>query len=114
MMASMLAGLGKLIALTALLAAPATAPPPAAAPRSLPAIKTRQEFDALARVTDTPDALPHLLFLIDRRDGDRVYYINSKRYRFHRDFVNSAYLSLEKGQEFFAKNYLRPDRRFIM
>ena len=109
------AGFGLFAALIALLAMLFQAPPaPSVPPRSLPAIHSRQEFDTLARTTDTPDALPHLLFLIDRKDGDRIYYINSKRYKFHRDFVNGAYLSLERGQEFFANNYLRPDRRFIM
>jgi hypothetical protein len=84
-------------------------------PRSLPAIRSRAEFDALARVyTDANVPLPHVLFVIDRQDGDRIYYINSKRYRFHRDFVNGTYLSLERGQEFFDNNYLKPNRRFIL
>ena len=43
--------------------------------RSLPAIRSRAEFDALARVTDAPYPLPHVLFVIDRRDKDRIYYV---------------------------------------
>ena len=43
-----------------------------------------------------------------------MYYVNSKRYALHRDFVNSAYLSLERGQKFFADNYLNSNRRFLM
>lgn len=82
--------------------------------KSLPAIHSRAEFDALARVTDTPYPLPHLLFVLDRRDGDRMYYVNSRRYKLHRDFVNAAYLSLETGQKFFQDNYLSPSRRFVM
>src|SRR5919199_6796852 len=78
-------------------------------PRSLPAIHSQAEFDSLARVnTDTGYALPHVLFVIDRRDKNRIYYVNSKRYRFHKDFVNGTYLSLERGQEFFENNYLKP------
>lgn len=83
-------------------------------PKSLPALHSRAQFDALARVTDTPYPLPHLLFVIDRRDHDRMYYADSKRYKFHRDFVNGAYLSLDTGQKFFADNYLNPNRRFVM
>jgi rifampicin phosphotransferase len=84
------------------------------AERSLPAIKTQAEFDALARVyTDQPYALPHVMFVIDRREGNRVHYVNSKRYRFHKDFVNGTYLSLERGQDF-QKNYTQPNRRFIL
>ncbi|HZB43993.1 MAG TPA: hypothetical protein VE360_02045, partial [Pyrinomonadaceae bacterium] len=84
-------------------------------PRSLGAIRTRAEFDSLARVYhDTPYALPHLMFVIDRKERNRVYYVNSKRYRFHKDFVNGTYLSLERGREFFVNNYLNPNRRFIL
>ena len=34
--------------------------------------------------------------------------------QFHKDFVNGTYLSLERGQEFFENNYLKPNRRFIL
>ena len=84
--------------------------------RSLPAVHSRAEFDSLAVVYDanTPYALPHVLFAIDRQNGNRIYYINTKRYKFHKDFVNGTYLSLERGQVFFENNYLKPNRRFIL
>src|SRR5437773_7212425 len=85
-------------------------------PRSLPAIHSRAEFDSLAVVYDanTAYALPHVLFAIDRRDNNRIYYINTARYKFHKDFINGTYLSLERGQVFFENNYLKPNRRFIL
>src|SRR2546421_5030075 len=85
-------------------------------PRSLPAITSQAEFDSLAVVYDpnTPYALPHLLFVIDRQNKNRIYYVNTKLYKFHKDFVNGTYLSLERGQVFFENNYLKPNRRFIM
>src|SRR4029077_210268 len=85
-------------------------------PRSLPAVKSQAEFDALAVTYDpnTPYALPHVLFVIDRKDQNKIYYVNTKRYAFHKDFVNGTYLSLERGREFFENNYLKPNRRFIM
>jgi hypothetical protein len=84
--------------------------------RSLSVIQSRAEFDSLAVVYDanTPYALPHVLFAIDRQNGNRIYYINTKRYKFHKDFVNGTYLSLERGQVFFDNNYLKPNRRFIL
>src|SRR3977135_2248439 len=85
-------------------------------PRSLPTIKSQAEFDAMA-VTydpDTPYALPHMLFVIDRKGQNKIYYVNTKRYAFHKDFVNGTYLSLERGREFFENNYLKPNRRFIL
>jgi rifampicin phosphotransferase len=88
---------------------------PSQTPRSLPRISSRAEFDRLARVyTDTAYALPHVLFVIDRRNNNRIYYVDSNRYRFHRDFVNGTYLSLERGREFFEHNYLQANRRFIL
>jgi hypothetical protein len=86
------------------------------APRSIRSIHSRAEFDSLAVVYDanTPYALPHVLFVIDRRDKNRIYYVNTNLYKFHKDFVNGTYLSLERGQEFFENNYLKPNRRFIM
>src|SRR5687767_3830746 len=84
--------------------------------RSLPAIKSRAEFDSLGVVydPDTPYALPHVMFVIDRQNQNRIYYVNSKRYKFHKDFVNGTYLSLERGQVFFENNYIKPNRRFIL
>ena len=85
-------------------------------PKSLPAITSQSEFDTLSITYDpnTPYALPHVLFVIDRKDGNKIYYVNKKRYKFHKDFVNGTYLSLERGKEFFDNNYLKPNRRFIL
>jgi len=87
----------------------------AAGVRSQPQIKSRAEFDALARInTDAGYPLPHVMYVIDRKDRNKIYYVNSKRYRFHKDFINGTYLSLERGREFFENNYLKPNRRFIL
>src|SRR5882762_8871533 len=85
-------------------------------PRSLAAIRSQAEFDSMAVTYDpeTPYALPHLLFVIDRKDNNKIYYVNTKRYAFHKDFVNGTYLSLERGREFFENNYLKANRRFIL
>jgi rifampicin phosphotransferase len=83
---------------------------------SLPAMKSQAEFDSLAVVydADTPYALPHVMFVIDRQNKNRIYYVNTKLYKFHKDFVNGTYLSLERGQVFFENNYMKPNRRFIL
>jgi hypothetical protein len=90
-------------------------PAAAASERWLERLAARADFERMARVyTDQPYALPHILFVIDRKDGDKIYYANSKRFRFHKDFVNGTYLSLERGDEFFRNNYLKANRRFIL
>jgi hypothetical protein len=77
-------------------------------------LRSRAEFDALARPNNYPYPLPHLFFVVDRLHHNRLYYVNSKRYDSHRAFCNATYISLETGQTFFANNYLRPNRRFYM
>ena len=85
-----------------------------------PRVDSRAEFDSLARIYYEGRfyALPHLMFVIDRAakegTGNRVYYVNSKRYSFHGEFANANYLTLERGREFFRNNYLEADRRFIL
>src|SRR5262245_25403091 len=85
-----------------------------------PRIDSRAEFDSLSRIYYQGRfyALPHLMFVIDRAAkesaGNRVYYVNSKRYSFHGEFANANYLTLERGREFFRNNYLEADRRFIL
>ncbi|HJU92170.1 MAG TPA: PEP/pyruvate-binding domain-containing protein [Pyrinomonadaceae bacterium] len=85
-------------------------------PKSLPAITSQAQFDTVSITFDanTPYALPHVMFVIDRKDNNKIYYVNKKRYSFHKDFVNGTYLSLERGREFFENNYIKPNRRFIL
>jgi hypothetical protein len=84
--------------------------------RFLESIKSRDEFDRLARVYYRGRfySLPHTMFVIDRRANERVYYVNSNLYRFHKDFVNASYLSLERGRAFYENNYFKTDRRFLL
>ncbi|MGH9897591.1 MAG: PEP/pyruvate-binding domain-containing protein, partial [Pyrinomonadaceae bacterium] len=83
-------------------------------------IGSRAEFDSLARdfqagfQAGVSYPLPHVLFVIDRKDNNRIYYIDSHRYTFHKDFVNGTYLSLDRGRDFYEKNYIEPNRRFIL
>jgi len=85
-------------------------------PKSLPAIKSQADFDKISVTYDanTPYALPHVMIVIDRKNGNKIYYVNKKRYSFHKDFVNGTYLSLERGKEFFVNNYIKANRRFIL
>src|SRR5215211_5997552 len=90
-------------------------PKPAASERWLERLNSRADFERLARVyTDQPYALPHVIFVIDRKNKDKIYYVNSQRFRFHKDFVKGTYLSLENAQDFFRNNYLNANRRFIL
>lgn len=79
-------------------------------------LATRAAFDRLARIYYQGRfyALPHLMFVIDRANQNTVYFVNSKRYSFHSEFVNANYLTLERGREFFRHNYLEATRRFVL
>ncbi len=83
--------------------------------RFLPEITSRKDFDLMARVyhQKTPYALPHAMFAIDRRNKNKIYYINSQKYRFHKDFLIGNYLVL-KGQNLFEDIYIKENRRFIV
>ncbi|MEN3334020.1 MAG: rifampicin phosphotransferase [Blastocatellia bacterium] len=89
---------------------------PAGEVKAIERITSRADFDRLSRIYYRGRfyALPHLMFVIDRRDHDRVYYVNSKRFAFHKDFVNATYLSLERGRAFYENNYLKAERRFLL
>jgi hypothetical protein len=89
---------------------------PNSARRFLNVIKNQADFDAMARVYNakTPYALPHAMFIIDRGNKNKIYYVNSQMYRFHQDFANATYLSLKRGAEFFREVYVNDKRRLIV
>ncbi len=88
---------------------------PDSAKRFLPEIESREDFDQMARVynQDTPYVLPHAMFVIDRKNKNKIYYVNSQKYRFHKDFLIGNYLVL-KGQNLFEDIYIKENRRFIV
>ncbi len=85
------------------------------AANSIPKVAGRAEFDKIARTyhQGTPYALPHAMFVIDRRSKNRVYYVNSQKYRFHKDFLLATYL-VPRGADVFKPIYIDQDRRFIV
>jgi hypothetical protein len=94
--------------------------PGRSAPRFLPRVSSKAEFDSLSRVYYQGRfyALPHLMVIVDRApkadSKNGIYYVNSKQYSFHGEFANANYLTLERGREFFRHNYLEPNRRLIL
>jgi hypothetical protein len=82
---------------------------------SLPDISSQDDFDQIARTyhQGTPYALPHVMFVIDRRAGNKIYYVNSQKYRFHKDFLLAMYL-VPRGADVFKPIYIDEDRRFIV
>jgi len=82
---------------------------------SLPKIASQQEFDSIARTYDqnTPYSLPHAMFVIDRRAKNKIYFVNSQRFRFHKDFMLATYL-VPRGADVFKPIYIDIDRRFIV
>lgn len=82
---------------------------------SLLKIASREDFDSIARVyhQNTPYALPHTMFVIDRRSKNKIYFVNSQRFRFHKDFLLATYL-VPRGADVFKPIYIDLDRRFIV
>lgn len=95
--------------------------PGAPAPDSLPHIGCRADFDALASQpldTSLPGALSGKVVL-DRIDGDTLYFQNSQKYQIHYQFA-SAHLSgngrpvVGSLASFNQTEYYAPDRRFLL
>jgi hypothetical protein len=83
--------------------------------RALNEIKTQADFDSVARTyhQGTPFALPHAMFVIDRKNKNKIYYVNSQRFRFHKDFLLANYL-VARGEDVFKPIYIDENRRFIV
>lgn len=81
---------------------------------SLPKVESRNSFDSIARTyhQGTPYALPHAMFVIDRR-ANKIYFVNSQKFRFHKDFLLASYL-IPRGADVFKPVYVDADRRFIV
>lgn len=88
---------------------------PDATTRYVESVGSREEFEQVARVyhRGTPYEIPHVMFVIDRKRDDRVFYVNSQKYRFHKDFLLANYL-VPRGSDLFEPLYLNEDRRFIV
>lgn len=79
-------------------------------------IDSRADFDAMARVYDagTPLELLHLLFLVDRAQGNAVHFINTRRYPLHENFVRAQKHAVQLAAQAWKDNYLSPQRRYIL
>lgn len=88
---------------------------PDSSKRSLNEIKSQADFDSMSRTyhKDTPYALPHGMFVIDRQNKNKIYYVNSQKFRFHKDFLLATYL-VPRGGDVFTTVYINQDRRFIV
>jgi len=88
---------------------------PDSAKRFINQVDSQEAFDQIARTyhPNTPYALPHAMFVIDRRHKNKIYYVNSQKYRFHKDFLLANYL-VARGGDIYETIYIRQDRRFIV
>jgi hypothetical protein len=83
---------------------------------ALTKIASQEDFDSSRPepiIKGTPYSLPHTMFVIDRRAKNKVYFINSQRFRFHKDFLLATYL-VPRGADVFKPIYIDTDRRFIV
>ncbi len=82
---------------------------------SLGKIASQANFDSIARTyhAGTPYAMPHAMFVIDRRSKNKIFFVNSQKYRFHKDFLLATYL-VPRGTDVFKPIYVDQDRRFIV
>ncbi|MGI9035642.1 MAG: PEP/pyruvate-binding domain-containing protein [Pyrinomonadaceae bacterium] len=82
---------------------------------ALPEIKSQADFDSVGRTyhQGTPFVLPHVMFVIDRKNNNKIYYVNSQKFRFHKDFLYATGLA-PLGTDIYKASYFNEDRRFIV
>jgi hypothetical protein len=92
-------------------------PPVQATPAHTDRIESKAQFDALARTSPGGRyaSFPQVMFAIDRaaQGGPRLYFINSRRFEFHLDFVQRTYLSTQDPAALLEANYSKDNRRFL-
>lgn len=88
---------------------------PAVGPDYLSRIDGREQFMQLARVYNAGTALemPHLIFVVDRQNAARVYYINTPRFELHENFVRRQKLVRSLDKATLNAQYRDPQRRFL-
>ncbi len=88
---------------------------PAVGPDHLSRIDGREQFMQLARVYNAGTALemPHLIFVVDRQNAARVYYINTPRFELHENFVRRQGLVRSLDKATLNAQYRDPQRRFL-
>lgn len=86
-----------------------------AGPAFLGQIRTQAEFQQLARVYNpgTPLEIPHVLFVIDRKHADRIYYIDTPRYSLHENFARERRLLPGADKATLIAQYKDPQRRLL-
>ncbi len=84
-------------------------------PAFLAKIQTQAEFQQLARVYNagTPLEMPHVLFVIDRQRGNRIYYLDTPRYGLHETFARERKLLPGKDKAALIAQYKDPNRRLL-
>lgn len=82
--------------------------------RFLNEINSQADFDLMARTyhQGTPFALKHAMFVADRKEN-KIYYVNSQKFRFHQDFLLENYF-FTRVEDVFVPVYIKEDRRFIV
>ncbi len=82
---------------------------------SLLKINSLKEFQTIGRTyhQGTPYAMLHTMFVIDRKAKDKLYFVNSQRFRFHKDFLLATGLA-PLGTDVNKGVYYDEKRRFIV
>lgn len=81
---------------------------------NLPTLSNQESFSKFARIYQegTVFEIPHVLFVIDRQDNNRLYYLNTPLYQLHETFIQTL-LGQQLTKKEIDRNYLSDERRFI-
>ncbi len=89
-----------------------------AAPAQRDRIADLKQFSELSRIANggRHASFPQVMFVIDRDrpHTPKLYFVNSKSYAYHIDFIQQTYLSVQSVDALVEASYAEPNRRFIL
>lgn len=82
----------------------------------LPTIDNNKTFQALARTYElgTLYEIPHVLFIIDLQDHNKIYYLNTPIVELHENFIQTFLVKEKLTRTQLNQNYTNPKRRFLL
>ncbi|UYZ84135.1 hypothetical protein MTZ49_00665 [Entomomonas sp. E2T0] len=79
-------------------------------------IKDQNIFQQLARTYELGSLyeIPHILFVIDLKNNNHLYYLNTPFYELHENFLQQVIVKKKLTRTELNTNYLSPKRRFLL
>lgn len=95
---------------------PVTNPQPTPEITYVSSIKDQNTFQKLTRTYELGSLyeIPHVLFIIDLKNNNHLYYLNTPFYELHENFLQQVIVKKKLTRAELNTHYLSPKRRFLL